>query len=284
MTMGKIIQVRTVTGQEFPAFDSAGGLRVLNVRPTMPGAQRRSRYSDHAIVIPRSDWYETEGARPELPIKDQDGYSSCTGNGGARAMEQGYAIAGLKVPPLSASFAYAMVNGDVDRGANIGDILDILENMGLPTDATCPETLIFRSLIATHAPAATTECQRHRVGRSVNCPSWDEFFSSVLIYGNSPYAVQVEGRNDFDALDRHGVIPANRGPGDHCVCGTATRKLPDGRWAVRFDNSWTDQWGIKGRAYITEDVYNEVGYQDAYSIMSLRYNPELAGQPAPPTG
>jgi hypothetical protein len=153
MTMGKIIQVRTVTGQEFPAFDSAGGLRVLNVRPTMPGAQRRSRYSDHAIVIPRSDWYETEGARPELPIKDQDGYSSCTGNGGARAMEQGYAIAGLKVPPLSASFAYAMVNGDVDRGANIGDILDILENMGLPTDATCPETLIFRSLIATHAPA-----------------------------------------------------------------------------------------------------------------------------------
>lgn len=281
--MGRIITVNTVTGQQFPAFVTAdGSMRVLNVRPTKPGAQRRARYSDHALVIPRSEWYETEGARPELSIKDQNGYSSCTGNGGSRAMEQGYAVAGITVPMLSASFPYALVNGDVDQGANIGDILDILEKYGCPTDATCPERLIFQSLITQQSPGAAAEAKRYMVGRSVNCSTWDEFFSSVLIHGNSPFAVQVEGRNDFDQLDPHGVIPLNKGTGDHCVCGTATKKLPDGRWAVRFDNSWTNRWGIRGRAYITEDVFDAVGYQDAYAVLALRYNPELAGQPLPP--
>jgi hypothetical protein len=233
-------------------------------------------YGDHAIVLPRSEWVEREPDPTWVPVLDQDGYNSCTGNAAVGSLMQSFALSGIAVPELSASYVYMHVNGGADNGAVLSDTLAILKSRGAPPSRTCPENLIY---LRQKPPTADAEAMQYRCQRSLTCNSFDEFMSAIQIYGSCPFVVQVG--NGFNSLDSEGYIPATRGPGNHAVRAYGTSRDRRGNWRARGRNSWNTTFGINGDFYMREEHFDSIGYQDCYCVMSVVIVPALLELPMP---
>lgn len=229
----------------------------LGMPATMPTF---ADYADGAELIPESQWRELA----ELQAKDQNGTDalvtriynqgnegSCVANACAQAHEimQARQFGKSRVRPLSAMSLYqfigsspnsgAMVSDGMEEGAAKGFLpLDTPENRAIFGDKVMPNTGWRTKRPGGWEPVAQQfRYLEWRVHRSVNSLMTALFKREPVVVGRAGHSI--------------------------CYC----RPVWDGRWLVRYANSWGD-WGEDGYGYDSWNyVRNSSGW--AFSPVSV---------------
>lgn len=245
--------------------------RPLGCLPPKAGFGGHPKYGDHCEVIPRSEWRDIDFSGYKAPVLNQHQTNSCVGHGSVTTFWRQWLMQGFTPHEFSACFVYALGNGGRDAGMVISDALTILQEHGVCLLSEVPEGQIWRQQI----PASAFEtAKRFRVKKAYHCQTFDEIVSAHLCGRMVCYGIRV-GAN-FGSLDSEGVAPAIPGVGNHCMGSCAVKKLPSGRWAIRNQNSWGEQWGDGGFCWLTEAHFSHTD-PDAFAIELDAPDPEEKG-------
>lgn len=233
-----------------------------------------------AATMPRSEWREFDVTAEDhpVPVKDQGQYGACNGHAAATSAEWARWLDGMTHAELSPWFVYAILCGGVDRGSNIGQALDLLRKAGTCRFGSLPWGTIDPNRINT---ATRAEAVNYRVELGESLPDFDAIMTAVQLRRPGNLSVRVI-RSDLFVVDDEGVVPVRRGAGDHAVAFVpAAKKLRNGEWAVKFQNSWTDAWGDGGYGWITRRHYDDQSYREAYSVVAPLDTPGDPTNPPP---
>lgn len=210
-----------------------------------------------ARVIPRGEWdsllagYVLGPDHAFLPpVHDQNGIGQCNADTAAAVMEYCRAVQGLPYVQLSAADLYARINGGRDNGSLLEDAMHELLVNGIGTAATSG-TLWKRGVWKGEAPAS--ERARFKAREVYVCPTFDHCFSAVL----QGFAI-ASGAMWYDSYtpDADGWLPRPGGnAGGHAIFGYKPTKRGS-TFGIWHQNSWTAQWGLRGRFVIPEPAYS----------------------------
>ncbi len=222
-----------------------------------------------AYEIDESQWEENDQFavfNPRILNQIQNG---CVGHGGDTMFELGWMQSGQDLPTdgFSPTFLYAQLNGGVDQGAMIGDLIGALTGVGQVTADDFPESkYLFRDGIP---PALKAEAAKYQADEMYAFSTWAEL-GTALSRGFGVADSVMVGRT-FMNIDANGVVGVDRGPGNHCVCAGGLRKLSGG-WQAHHQNSWGATFGQSGRFYTTQDHVNCQTYmgQACYSGVAIK--------------
>jgi C1A family cysteine protease len=252
--------------------DSNGQYRPLGLVPPLLGSVMP--VGEFLIpTIPESEWQEfdltTEPGYP-LVIKDQNGKGACNGHATAEAMELSRWLHGQPHVPLSGWFPYAILCGGWDRGSTISEALSLIQKTGLAPETQVAYGTINPTKLSKEAYDVATNFKAE-VGIALD--TWEQIMSAVqLRMGGIDISIKVPNLSSWD-LDSEGVVPVASGMGNHAICaGHGAKKLKDGRWAIKWQNSWTDQWGNKGYAWYTQNHWEKQSGREAYVIRTPAEN------------
>jgi hypothetical protein len=265
--------IYTCSATGLPAIDAGGCKRLLaKLPPDTAWPAWMPRFSDAFPKVPRSQWNPINRRSIFSWVLDQGEHGSCTDHGGCYAQRKTRVLQGMSDVELSATFAYAQVNGGRDRGARDSDILTIMQSKGRCLMSEFPETKIYERQIP---PSAFQTAERFKVTDAWKLADFDEIVSAIQ-YGFIPvFDLQVgDNFNDFDA---DGAVGFSRGPGNHCVHGDGCSVTNAGRWLIDMQNSWGPTWGNQGRGGVAEEHVNSVD-QDAYAIRVALDDPQDSNQ------
>ena len=221
------------------------------------------RFSDRFPVLPRSEWKPTESRRHLVHrILDQNGTSGCVGAGVVQAFEDtAFALHGQKIK-LSLGSLYGQINGQRDAGANIGDALTAMEDVGVCDEELIPSLEWQRR----KWPSDWQKNAKHnRVLEAYDCPTFAEMATASQDGFMFPFGILIG--NDFH-VDADGWLPDyRRGGGGHCMAGIGlcrheTRKV----WGIDSPNSWRATWGDNGYSIVPESYFDESPYTDGWAI------------------
>lgn len=234
------------------------------------------------VEIPESDWqpFELEGC-PHV-VKDQDGRGACNGFAAATVMEWARWIAGMPHVELSGWFVYAILCNGIDRGSNIGEALTLLSKTG-----TCPEDMVEYGTINPRrlSDRARASAGRFRIEVGERLTTWRQMVTATLLRRPFNFSIRVGnalGRS-WDRLDDEGCPPVAPGPGNHAVCGgLGLKRGKDGRWRIKWVNSWTKGFGVQGYAWVSEEHIARQSYFEAYSVSAVYDDPDDATRPPAP--
>lgn len=251
--------------------DSLGNFRPLGLIPPMMGSAFPVGVFATPIVSP-SDWVEfdfTSHPKYPLSVKDQNGRGACNGHATATAMELARFIHGQPHVSLSGWFPYAILCGGWDRGSSISEALALIEKTGLAPEDQVSYGVINPTKLSRKAYDIATN---FKAEVSVALTSWEEIMSAVqLRLGGVNLSVRAGG---VWSPDSEGVVPVLRGSGNHAICaGHGAKRLQDGRWAIKWQNSWTDKWGQHGYAWYTQDHWDQQSYKEAFVVRTPVENP-----------
>jgi hypothetical protein len=210
----------------------------------------------NAPLIPRSQWdAKLRGvdlaADPYLtPVTDQNGVGQCNANATCSAMESSRAEQGLPYVQLSPADLYARINHGIDEGSTLQDGLDQAMTAGVGTAAT--SGMLWQRGIP---QASAVERARYRVLEAFLCPDFDACFSAVIAGFNLISGV-MWFNNYTPGAD--GWLPPPRGSpaGGHAVYGYVPMKKGS-TYGIGHQNSWSVNWGIKGRCVFPEPMYRD---------------------------
>jgi len=187
--------------------------------------------------IPQADWKPVDLSPLVLSIEDQNGVGMCAASGTANTASISRAIAGLGYVKLSAGDLYNRVCGGTDRGSLPEDCLSELLNEGIAPVSVNPY-LSWRSTRATaadRAPFKGLEAWR--------CPTASHVATALQM--GFPVLIGYL-HHDRDEVDRDGWLSNPRGgAGGHAVCAVGLVQR-NGQWGIKYENSWTAQWGVNG--------------------------------------
>lgn len=267
------------TNNGVPFIDQGGHRRYLAKLAPRPNFGAFPVWSAANPVLPRSQWRKVNRRDLLSPvkIKDQNGYSSCVGNGSTAGLERARVIRGMTYQDLSAAFTYSRINGGRDNGAVISDALDALQKVGTCLTDECPESDIFHR-------GTPGSCTRFRIDQGYRLTSFDEMVSALNLEWIVVFGVMV-GRN-YQHCDANGVRGHDSGPGNHCVMTDGVDQLPDGRWVIDEVGSWglsNGPWG-NGRAYLDEQHFKMGVQWDAFAIQVPTEDPQETNEPPAPVG
>ncbi|SRR6266568_1929874 len=225
--------------------------------------------------IDPSQFIEFEYPEGIIPIKDQNGYGACVGHASATSMEWKRYLMGMPLLELSPWFVYAILCNGVDRGASIGQALDLCASKG-----TCPFTDVPYGTINPRklTDAAKTDATRFRIEIGSKAPDFDYMLQTTQAGNPGNFSIHVGG--GFNNLDSEGCPPAGGGSGNHSVTyGLGARKMKNGKWKIKCQNSWTIKWGLKGYFWINENHINRQNGFEAYDIRSVFEDPNSGQLP-----
>ncbi len=216
-------------------------------------------------LVPVNDWEEFDVRRnPNYPIqvKDQDGKGACNGHATATAMELARYFNGQPHVALSGWFPYALLCNGVDRGSSIGEALGVVTRRGLSPESDVPYGIIHPQKLTSEAHSSA---QHYKCVVGMRIQTWDQLMSAVqLRMGGINLSIKV-GMN-FN-LDAQGVVNCSGGPGNHAICaGHGAKRLPNGTWAILWQNSWSTKWGDGGYAWLTQAHWDQQSYKEAFVI------------------
>ncbi len=228
-------------GREYVEFD--GERRYLAAR--MPTAEEaddptRPKYRAGRVILPREEWKDTSLKLWIPGIYDQNGQSSCTGNGVAAAFGAAYALTGAKPVRFSAGFIYAQVR----------DLLTAGKRYGFAPESVVPSRTIFKSQIP---KSAYDEAMPYKIGEDWQADSFDEMGDAVERGFAVPFGVCL-GRNF--KCDAEGYVEDYSGhfEGGHCMYAFGKHKAR-GRWWLDVANSWGLRFGVQGICHMPESYF-----------------------------
>lgn len=245
--------------------DSLGKVRSLGLSIPLEGFKIPDG-SFKVPIIPESKWVEFDlTLNPNYPlvVKDQGDKGACNGHATATAVELSRWVHGQKHTPLSGWFPYAILCNGIDEGSSISDSLQLIKSKGLAPESDVKYGTIDPKLLTKNAynDALNYKCEFGSI-----LETWEQIMSAVqLRLGGVNLSIYVPD-GDWN-VDSEGVVPAPRGDGNHAICvGHGVKKLKNGQWAIKWQNSWSDQWGVKGYAWYTKDHWVNQRYREAWMI------------------
>jgi hypothetical protein len=215
-----------VFADEYPVFDAN------EIRDRLQGRERSAR------DVFGSDW-----------IKDQDGIGACQGYASAACVERCRFEAGQVHVKLSGDFAYALVNGGVDRGSALSAGMRAAADVGYAPEST-PGLRRHEWRKSRMPQAAFQEAKRFKGLEGYRVRSELELASALV--QNFYAVVAVHAARNYGSLDRYGISRGPNGRGNHAVC--IDEVVYDAQAGVfKFDqpNSWGTRWGDGGRIFLT---------------------------------
>lgn len=230
-------------------------------------------------AIPESEWREFDLRTHKHPIKikNQNGYGACNGFAAATSLEWARWIAGMSHAELSSWYVYAILCNGVDRGSIIADALELLRDKG-----TCPETAVpYGTINPRKLPQqAHSEAPRFRIEIGSALQGFDDLMTATQLMQPFNFSICVGG--GFDRLDSDGVCGYSRGWGNHAITGgLGAKKTARHGWVILWQNSWSEQWGDKGFAWVSRQHVEEQGYFDAYTVRAVQSDPNDPITPPP---
>jgi len=234
--------------------------------------------------LPKSDWQEFDATTDTHPvaIKDQNGKGACNGFAAATSAEWARWLSGQTHVPLSGWFVYAILCNGVDRGSNIGDALDLLSKTGTCKDGSVTYATINPRRLTAEARAEATN---YRIEIGETLPDFASIMTAVQFRRSGNFSIKAGPNFDassLDAIGSDGVVGYSRGAGNHAVAFVpAAKKLANGDWAIKFQNSWGTKWGRAGFAWFTERHIAGQSYFEAYSVVATTDTPDDASNPPP---
>jgi hypothetical protein len=261
--------------RQFPLdfhIDHKGHIRPLGLVPPLPGASTPAS-SFTLPLVPEVQWVEFDlCSDPSYPlkVKDQDSRGACNGHASAEAMELARWLHGQPHVPLSGWFPYAILCNGWDRGSSIGEALDLIQSKGLAPESDVKYGIIDPAKLTKQAFADALEF-RCEVGAPLE--TWEQLMSAVqLKLGGLNLSIRVA--NVTWDPDSEGVVPLCKGAGNHAIsAGHGAKKLKSGKWAIKWQNHWTDEWGQGGYAWLTQDHWDMQTYREAWVIRTPIENP-----------
>jgi len=243
---------RSLDGTELPALETPDGVpRLLAAFPT--GDVTQPLYGATVPVLPPDQWKAFDKHAKMVPILNQESHGSCVGHGADTTLMVARAVAGMKFQKLSPTWIYANINGGRDAGSIPSDAVKFLLDHGTCLFEQCGTNDVFLNRIPNRAECAET-AQRFRLSLAYQIRSWEERVTAALTGFMFLDTVRVGG--SFNNLSAEGVPPVSQGTGNHAVCGgEGLKKLKNGKWAIKYRNSWSESWGIDGFFYLTEDHF-----------------------------
>ena len=224
--------------------------------------------------IPKSEWREFDyTTNPTFPVKvkDQGQSNGCNGHAAASSLELARWIAGLPHLNLSAWFIYANLCRGWDTGSSIADALQLLETKGACNESSVP----YGTINPTHLkPDATANATKHRVEIGRTLTTFEDLCISTQL--RQPFNFSISVNTGFNSLDKNGCPSNISGSHNHAIFGGLGMKKVGGQWFILWQNSWSDKWGLSGRAWLSEKNLEGWGF-DAYSVIATR--DDQAAQP-----
>lgn len=202
---------------------------------------RSLRYPFRAPGLPitNSRW-----SREIDTVLEQGNLGSCTGNSVAAALICSLsnpihdALSLVQVSELNEALAVKIYS----RGTE----LDIWEGAWEPQDTGCDGMSV--------AKAAQ---EFGYISSYSHCFTWQDAVTALTL---SPIIVGINWYEGFDVPDGDGVIEKTGGiRGGHEICFD---EVDSDNQLVWFRNSWSNQWGINGRACMTWDTFNAILAED----------------------
>jgi len=248
--------------------DAQGNSRPLGLVPPLPGSVVPTD-GVAFLPIPEKDWQEFDlTAEPGYPliVKDQNGKGACNGHATATAMELARWLHGQPHVPLSGWFPYAILCGGWDRGSSIGEALTLMQKTGLAPESQVAYGTINPTRLTKDAYDVATnfKCE---IGAPLE--TWEQIMTAVqLRRGGVNVSIRVPNLSQWEP-DSEGVMPVSRGSGNHAICiGHGAKRLKNGQWAIKWQNSWSDKWGINGYAWYTREHWEQQSSREAWAILT----------------
>ncbi len=253
--------------------DTLGIERPLGRRKPRPGSIVHLMTAGTPVPdVPESQWQEFDYAKDDptfpLVIKDQDGRGACNGHATATCMEARRWLNGQPYVPLSGWFPYAILCNGNDVGSSIGEALALIIASGLAPESQVKYGIIDPRLLTAESRKVALD-YRCEIGCMLT--TWHDLMSATQV--REPFNFSIRAGDRFEP-NSEGVVTVNRGAGNHAVCGgLGAKKLKSGKWAIKWNNSWTPGWGVDGSAWFTEDHWVNQRYREAFTIRTAIENP-----------
>ncbi len=238
-----------------PVIKWDGGIHGLGCKPKL-SSPWAGHYPNVAAVmpdIPQNQWSEIDYRPFCVPVLNQAQSSSCGPHALVEAMGCAAAMTGDEKWILSAWWAYGQINGGVDEGTALPDLLRLAETKGIP-----PDSLVKHGAMYPPYPAeADKEAGRFKIEAAYNCVTLANLGSAMQRPGHTA-VIGIDVGANFNP-DANGFLPpfqpSPQGVLGHAlsVCGL---KHANGIWWPLVQNHWTTQWGIKGFAYLHPSYWN----------------------------
>jgi hypothetical protein len=255
--------------------DSTGHARPLGNKPT-PHSFHVPVQSYVAGVVPESEWEEFELDTP-AKVVSQNGFGACNGFAAATSLEIARWVAGMPHIDLSPWFVYAILCNGYDRGSNIGEALTLLTKQGTPPNADVPYGTINPNRLSKESHEAA---KRFKIEIGAPLQTWEELCSATQRREPFNFSLRV-GRN-FDRLSKEGVCGVDPGAGNHAITGgLGMKRLANGEWAIKWQNSWDKTWGQDGFAWVVKAHWETQQYREAYSVRAVTLDTADNNQPPP---
>lgn len=232
-------------------------------------SQLMSYAADFTIPdVPKSDWREFEYDTSWKRIEDQGQFGACVGHGSSNGVQWARWLAGMGRDRLSPWYPYSLLCNGRDVGASPYAALDLLKARG-----TCSFDMVPWGTINPQwlTPAAHESAKRFRVLRGPRITGFDQLMSAIQL--GFVVVGTLHADNGINILDQYGVSQNRPGPHNHLVLkGIGAKRLPNGKWAVKYENSWRSTWGRDGCAWGT-DVTFEGSYAEEFAIATAAFDP-----------
>jgi hypothetical protein len=226
-------------------------------------------------LIPESQWIEFELDPGPIKVKDQDGRGACNGFAAATSLEWKRHLQGLPYVALSGWYVYAILCNGIDRGSSIDEALSLLVERGCGPESEVNYGIINPGKLTAKAHA---EAKRFTLEIGARRKTFAELMTATQLRRPFNFSISA-GQSGFNRLDADGCPSTSGGTGDHAVTGgLGAKKCKDGQWAIKWQNSWSTQWGQDGFAWFKERHIRGQGWFDSYDIVAVGADPT---DPAP---
>lgn len=238
-------------------IDDNGVERFLGNNPA-PIRMRWTVYGDvpQAPLIAKSAWPDLIAKYPAGPDDpwltdphDQDGIGMCNASATCEAIESSRSQMGMETIRLSGGDLYHRICGGSDNGSTLEDGIQAAMSEGVAPVSVCPY-LDWRS----NKPGAAAERIKYRVVEAYLCPTFDHCMSAVM--SGFKLVSGVMWYNNYK-VDGEGWLPTrgSGGGGGHAVMGYKPT-MRNNVFGIWHQNSWTPQWGLKGRCVFPSTMYS----------------------------
>ena len=238
---------------DYEIIEVNGVERHLGLLPTPTHIRKLYKAaSDVVPSIPESQWQEIYSRNLVRVTLNQGNQGACVGFSGVQAVMIARERIGLPFVELSGGSLYGQINGGRDSGANLGDALIALQQVGCTSAETIAQSdwrSAYRMSLAAQAEAAN-----YRIDERYVCKSVDEFFSGIQLGFAGQWGVSAGGSFSPDS---QGYVPGSRGDINHAVVGCGMHKDTRGQWWLEAWNSLGSNWGLNGRFFYPIDSVAE---------------------------